>query len=171
MVAPKLSERGGKDETLVVLDHLLSLAYSSAVSNQKAGDAESISERSKYDDTNIELDALIENFSPESQIVIRTIFVKGRAFLKDVFGKNQITESLRRRKEELPDPEKQPDAEVNRKKRQISLRIDPNLIPIVNLAAQTNDMDRNNWIMRACVREAVKNGLKIPPEFMYLLDE
>jgi len=60
-----------------------------------------------------------------------------------------------RKANQLPDPSKPPDAEINRTKQQLKLRLPPSLIAEVEEAAEDANVSRNEWLERA-IQTALK---------------
>lgn len=98
-------------------------------------------------------------------------FLEKRGFEEDFLKDKRIY----RRKTDLPDPTKPHWAEVNRatprSKKDVKLRLEPNILELVNKAAQDHGQDRQSWMTLAFLRAAQDQGLEMTPELEALLSD
>lgn len=94
-------------------------------------------------------------------------FLKSRGFEETIITKEK--KRIYRRKSELPNPEKSRWAAENRvnynlSKKQVNLRLDPELLQIVEAAAEQSGLNRTSWMTAAFIRAAREEGFDVPGE-------
>lgn len=100
-------------------------------------------------------------------------FIKSRGFEETIIEEEQ--KRIYRKKTEFPDPSKPRWASVNRTsnnrtKKEVKLRLPPDVLDVVNEAAEKRGQDRTSWMTEVFLRAAQEDGFELSPELQEILD-